>query len=101
MPGRPEKPLPESAILRVRLTPKGGRDALDRCEGDVLHARVAAPPVEGAANRALIVLLAETLDVAKSRITLVSGQTGREKVVRIEGLDADALQARLEAALPH
>lgn len=91
--------MAESALLRVRLTPKGGRDALIRREGEVLYARVAAPPVAGAANRALIALLADTLDVAKSRITLQSGQTSREKVLRVEGMDAEALAARLEAAL--
>jgi uncharacterized protein (TIGR00251 family) len=91
--------MADSALLRVRLTPKGGRDALIRRDGDVLHARVAAPPVDGAANRALIVLLAESLNVAKSRISLLSGQTGRDKTIRIDGLDAEALSARLEAAL--
>ena len=92
--------MAESALLRVRLTPKGGRNALVRREGDVLYARVAAPPVDGAANRALIALLAETLDIARSRITFQSGQTSRDKVLRVEGLDADTLSARLEAVLP-
>jgi len=91
--------MAESTLLRVRLTPKGGRDALIRREGDVLYARVAAPPVDGAANRALLVLLAETLDIPKSRITLQSGQSGRDKVLRVEGLNTDTLAARLEAAL--
>jgi uncharacterized protein (TIGR00251 family) len=91
--------MAESALLRVRLTPKGGRDALIRREGKVLFARVAAPPVDGAANRALIALLAESLDVAKSRIALLSGQTGRDKILRIDGLDASALEERLQKAL--
>lgn len=91
--------MAESALLRVRLTPKGGRDALIRRDGEVLYARVAAPPVDGAANRALIALLAEALHIPKSRIALQSGQTGRDKLLRVEGLDAEALEARLEAAL--
>ncbi|HZO87377.1 MAG TPA: DUF167 domain-containing protein [Chthonomonadaceae bacterium] len=86
-------------LLRVRLTPKGGRDALIKREGEVLHARVAAPPVDGAANKALLTLLADVLDIPKSRLTLQSGQTSREKVIRVEGLDAQTLAARIEAAL--
>jgi hypothetical protein len=87
------------ALLRVRLTPKGGRDALIKWEAGVLHARVAAAPVEGAANRALIALLADALAVPKSRISFQAGETSREKVLRIAGLDAAAVETRLEAAL--
>ena len=46
----------QNALLRVRLTPKGGRDALMKRDEGILHVRVAAPPVDGAANKALIIL---------------------------------------------
>jgi uncharacterized protein (TIGR00251 family) len=88
--------MDEFAILRVRLTPKGGRDALGKYEEGILTARVAAPPVDGAANRALITLLAKSLDIARSRIAFHSGETSRTKTLRIEGLTPDALEARLE-----
>ena len=86
--------------LAVRLTPRGGRDAIDGWASGAdgrpyLKARVAAPPVEGEANAALTVLLAKTLGVSKSAVRIAAGHTGRLKSVEIEGLDADALAAIL------
>ncbi len=86
-------------MLRVRLTPKGGRNEIIRREGGVLYVRVAAPPVDGAANRALIELLSETLKVPKSQVAFQAGETSREKTLRIAGLDSAALEARLAAIL--
>jgi uncharacterized protein (TIGR00251 family) len=83
-------------LLKVRLTPRGGRDAVARYEDGVLHARVAAPPIDGAANRALIDLIAATLKLPKSRVQIQSGETGRDKTLRIEGFDAETLRMRLE-----
>lgn len=91
--------MADFAVLRVRLTPKGGRDALIRKEGETLHVRVAAPPVDGAANRALIALLSDRLKIPKSRIAFQSGETSREKVLRIEDMDATALNERIAVAL--
>ena len=85
------------AFLRVRLTPKGGRNALMKWEAGVLYARVAAPPVDGAANKALIALLSDALSVPKSRLSFHSGETSREKVVRVEGWDAETLEAKIAA----
>lgn len=89
--------------LRVRLTPRGGRDRIDGWTTDahgapVLKARVAAPPVDGAANAALIRLLAKALGVPKSAITIVAGETARTKTVEIDG-DAAALSDRLKARI--
>jgi uncharacterized protein (TIGR00251 family) len=84
------------ALLMVRLTPRGGRDALTRYENGVLHARVAAPPVDGAANKALIALIADALDVPKSRVQIQSGETSREKVLRIEGIDDQVMRRKIE-----
>ena len=86
------------ALLRIRLTPRGGRDALLKREAETLHVRVASPPVDGAANRALIALLAKTLGIAKSRITIASGETSRDKLLRIEGLTPADLNAALTNA---
>lgn len=61
----------------------------------LVRARVSAPPVGGQANAALVKLLAQRLRVPKSRISVVRGQTAREKVVRVEGLAADDAHARL------
>ena len=91
--------MDEGTLLRVRLTPRGGRDALTKWEAGVLHARVAAPPVDGAANKALLALLSDALNVSKSRLAFQSGETSREKVVRVAGLSAAELEARIAARL--
>lgn len=88
-------------VVTVRLTPKGGRDAIDGVERladgvAVLKARVRAAAHEGAANAALQTLLAKTLGVAPSRVRLVAGAGARIKTVEIEG-DGPSLAARLEA----
>ena len=83
--------------LAVRLTPRGGREAIDgwAVDGDgrsYLKVRVAAPPVEGAANAALIAFLAKTLGVSRSSLTLVSGAGARLKLIDIAGCDPLSLE---------
>lgn len=85
--------------LSVRLTPNARQEGIEgvRVLADgkaVLAVRVRAVPEDGAANAALIVLLAKAVGMPKSRLQLVSGQTQRLKVVRIEGGSAETL-ARL------
>lgn len=86
------------ARFAVRLTPRGGRDAIDGWGEDVdgrpvLKARVAAPPVEGEANAALVRLLAKALGVARSSVRIVSGEGARVKILAVEGLgEAEALR---------
>lgn len=87
--------------FHVRLTPKGGRDAVDgwgeAADGNVhLKARVSAMPEDGKANAALIALVANILDVAKSAVSITSGQTARLKRIEVNG-DAAKLRARLMA----
>ncbi|MFZ5668289.1 MAG: DUF167 family protein [Pseudomonadota bacterium] len=79
--------------LAVRLTPRGGRDAVEGWASGpdgrpYLKARVAAPPVEGEANAALTALLARALGAPKSSVRIAAGQGGRLKSVEIEGIDA-------------
>ena len=89
--------------FRVRLTPKGGRDAIDGwwtdAAGRALKARVAAPPEDGKANAALIGLLARTLDVRKSDVRIASGASSRVKMIEVAG-DDRLLAARLAKAAP-
>ena len=94
--------VPEGAGLRlaVRLTPRANRNGLDGilpgADGrPVLQIRLSAPPVEGAANKALIAYLAEALGVRKGAVTIRSGEAARFKTLFIEG-DSPALIARLE-----
>jgi uncharacterized protein (TIGR00251 family) len=99
MSERPWLIVPAGLVVTVRLTPKGGRDEVGGiqtlADGHmVLKARVRAAPTEGQANAALIALLAKTLDVARSKVTLAAGDTSRIKRIAIAG-DGAALAARL------
>lgn len=90
----------DSVIVDVRLTPRGGRDAIEgierRADGRVvLKARVRAAPFEGQANTALCRLLADVLDTAPRQVTLVAGATARVKRIRITGT-ADAIVEKLQ-----
>ena len=99
---RPWTAAPGGLVIDVRLTPKGGRDALDGtallADGRaVLKARVRAAPHEGAANAALTRLIATAAGVAASRVTIVAGAATRLKRVRISG-EPRAIAAALEQA---
>lgn len=87
--------------FQLRLTPRGGRDAIDgwtkvSSDAKYLKARVRAIPEDGKANAALIALLASHLGVPKASVRIASGAASRLKRIEIAG-DADALIARLEA----
>jgi uncharacterized protein (TIGR00251 family) len=83
------------ADLTVRLQPRARRDEVVGERDGVVVIRVTAPPVDGKANAALCRLIAKKAGVAPSRVEIVRGHTAREKVVRVEGLDAAALRAAL------
>ncbi|MDQ1324823.1 MAG: uncharacterized protein QG587_2159 [Chloroflexota bacterium] len=78
----------------VRLTPRGGIDRVDGVLDGVLRARVAAPPVDGAANEALLRLLSEELRVPRRDVRLVAGAGGRTKTVVVDGLGPDPVLER-------
>lgn len=71
------------AEFALRVTPRAGRNALNRVDG-ALKVQVTAVPEDGAANRAVQELLAAALGVAKSRLTLLRGATARDKVFRLD-----------------
>jgi uncharacterized protein (TIGR00251 family) len=89
------RPTAGGTLLSVRVVPRASRTGLDGWVGDALRVRLTAPPVEGAANAALLNLLADRLGLPKSAVTLASGATNRQKVVRIEGLTPAEVRARL------
>ncbi|TMM00275.1 MAG: DUF167 domain-containing protein [Actinobacteria bacterium] len=86
------------AEVRVRVLPRARRSELAGMRAGALVVRVAAPPVEGKANAAVCALLAERAGVARSRVSVVRGASARDKVVRVEGVDAGALRSALELA---
>jgi uncharacterized protein (TIGR00251 family) len=79
----------------VRVTPRAARSAVVGVERGVLHVRLSAPPIDGAANRALLALLAEVLDLPRAQIELLAGERSRFKRVAVQGLTHQALLARL------
>tara|TARA_R110002051_G_scaffold21137_1_gene56479 strand:- start:74 stop:361 length:288 start_codon:yes stop_codon:yes gene_type:complete len=92
----------DSARLAVRLTPGADLDRIDGWDVDtegraILKVRVRARPVEGEANTALLKLLARTLGVPKSAVTLQRGGQSRLKMIRVEGLDDAGVMANLTA----
>jgi hypothetical protein len=85
----------EGITLRVRVQPRASRDALSGERAGALVVRLTAPPVEGAANEALSRFLGRMLGVAPSAVRVVSGASGRNKLVIVAGLDAATARERL------
>jgi len=84
----------DSVKITVRLQPRASRDeVLGWNEEGALRVCVKAPPVDGAANAALVTLLAKQVGVSKSKVTLVSGATARNKIVEIYGVSGAELKA--------
>jgi uncharacterized protein YggU (UPF0235/DUF167 family) len=97
----PFKPTQGGIRLAVRLTPRASRNGLDGVVNGVdgcpaLQLRVAAPPVEGAANEALVAYVASALQLRKSAVRIASGERSRLKILDLSG-DADAIAARIVA----
>ncbi len=100
MTAKPYSATTDGIRLAVRLTPRASRNGLEGIGADAdgrlfLRIRLTAPPVEGAANQALVEFLAEILSVRKKDIVIRSGETGRLKILEIAG-KPDALAARLD-----
>jgi uncharacterized protein YggU (UPF0235/DUF167 family) len=85
---------PTDVRFAVRLTPRAALDQIDGVSDGVLRARVGAPAVEGAANNALLRLIAEELGVPRTSVRIVAGASSRQKLVVVDGGDPDAIVAR-------
>ena len=81
--------------LDVRVIPRAGRSGFAGLRDGALLVRLAAAPVDGAANDELIALLAKTLRIPKRDITIVSGERSRSKRIRIAGIDREQALAKL------
>lgn len=83
----------EGAVtFEVRVSPRASRSQILGVHEGVLKVALTAPPVDGAANAALIRLLAKALGVTKSNITIVRGERGRDKVLEVRGVDPSELR---------
>ena len=79
-------------LLHIKVIPKSSKNSIDGWENGRLRVRIRGVPEKGKANEALIEFLAEELKIAKSRITIVSGQTSRLKRIQIDGVDEKNFQ---------
>ena len=86
----------KSVKISVRLQPKASREELRVWdEGGVLRVRVKEAPVDGAANAALVRLVAKCLGISRGAISIIHGATGRNKILKVEGLSARQIKNRL------
>ena len=92
------EPRADGLIVRVRVQPRGSRNALEGRAGGRLRVRLTAPPVDNAANEACRALFAELLAVPRRDVELSSGHRSRDKTLHIKG-DASVLATRLEGLL--
>jgi len=83
----------------VKVHPRARKNAITGTVGDALKLSLAAPPLEGRANQAVIEFFAQLFQIPRSSVTIASGETSRSKVVRIAGLGRAAVEQRLTAAL--
>ncbi|MDQ1362343.1 MAG: uncharacterized protein QG652_203 [Pseudomonadota bacterium] len=74
----------DDLLISIRVQPRASKDELAEVLGDSLKVRITAPPVDGAANKHLIAFLAKIFKVSKSQVTLISGETGRDKRLRVQ-----------------
>ena len=86
---------PSGATFAIRLHPRAKQNAITGTLGDALKISLTAPPLEGRANHACIEFLADLLKLPRSSITIAAGQTNRNKLIRISGLSAAGVEARL------
>lgn len=87
--------VPGGVRLRLRVQPRASRTEVAGTHGDAIRVRLTAPPVDGAANEALVRFLAERLGVSRAAVRVVSGETSRSKVVEVDGVEVGAARARL------
>ncbi len=86
------------AALAVRVTPRASRNEIVEVMSDgTIKIHIAAPPVDGEANEKLVAFLAEVLNIPKSRIEIVAGVSGRDKLISVLDMDAETVHKRIVA----
>ena len=87
------------SVLSLAVVPRSSANAVELSADGIVRVRVTAPPVDGAANAALLRLLADALGVPRSRLSIACGESSRRKRVLVTGFVPDALDQRLQAVL--
>jgi uncharacterized protein (TIGR00251 family) len=89
------EPATPEQLVAIRVQPRASRDRVLGMRGEAIAIALKAPPVDGAANAALLKLLARELQLPVAALELVRGATGRSKWIRVEGWSADQVRAAL------
>jgi uncharacterized protein (TIGR00251 family) len=95
----PVKDTTAGVTFSIRVHPRARKNAITGVIGDAIKLTLTAPPVEGKANEACVEFQAEFLNVPRASVTIVAGQSSRNKVVRVAGRTAAHLQERLRAII--
>ena len=98
-PAFPVRRHPQGSTVDLTVAPRSSVTRLERDAGGALRARVTAPPVAGAANAAVLRLIADAVGVPPSRVSILTGASARKKRLLVRGLSVDDMNERLEAAL--
>lgn len=85
-----------AVTFAVKVVPRASKNDIAGVEGDAIKIRLKAPPVDGKANVALIKFLAETLGVSRTQVEIVSGETGRRKLVRVRWITTEQVERCLD-----
>ena len=87
--------MANGVTFAVKVHPRAKKDAITGELGDVLKVSLTAPPIDGKANQACIEFCAKLLKVPRSSVTIASGQSSRQKVIRVIGLSAEEVRKRV------
>lgn len=89
----------KGVTFAVKVQPRARKNAITGTVGDALKLALTAPPVEGKANQAVIEFFAEFFEIPRSSVSIASGETSRNKVIRVSGMSAQQVRERLAATL--
>jgi len=89
------KEQPDGVLLSVKVEPRASRNEIGDGQGAELKIKVTAPPVDAAANEAVLRLLADTLDCPRGSVQLIRGGTSRHKIILLRGMKPETVAARL------
>ena len=89
---------PAGAVLNLRIVPRAAKNAIQGEHGDALKIRLCAPPVDGAANSALVEFLSDAFSLPRARVQLLSGATSRNKRVLLAGCSSSSIRALLASS---
>ena len=87
---------PDGTLLSIKLQPRASSNEIGAALGDELRIKVTAPPVDAAANQALVEMLADLLDCSRARVELLRGHTSRHKTIKLHGFKPEEVLAKLK-----